>query len=521
MSRYGGGFRSSADDLAYGDSPQRWDRDRFEQFGRGGGPPPMPPMGGRGYEEDYHFAERDRPGRRDVQVMDRERSRGPRGFQEHDRFYEDDRRYGGPDRSQYVGGQRRRTDRELFGEEDPRELANMAMVPHRRKSINRDIDIDIDINRGEPQPPPPRPGQLLRRQSSLNTFDRRPTGRYEERERDDYRMPAYTPVPLPIRRADPPPPPRSRYGGPDDDYEQVRYRDAQPEGYRETEIFRERDIHRHRGGAKSHKSSRRSSSSSSFEEVSRHSSPERKIGKKGKTRMPKRLVKKQAIIDLGYPFEEEDDFLVVRRALEKEHIDEVIRISETYKETERKVYRYEEKVDEAPPPPPPEPPAEHYEALRTEWINPPSVAPARSVRAPSPAASMATRRSRSSRRPSSPPRPVYEERIDRLYEERSRLHNQNTALVAPDREQRSDRDIQAEIRALEAEQRALRLEREAEDRRDMALRVRERPEDEFQLVEYRDRRPVYEEVRERSPPRNVVRVEKDRKGRMALVRSTH
>lgn len=28
-------------------------------------------------------------------------------------------------------------------------------------------------------------------------------------------------------------------------------------------------------------------------------------GKKGRTRMPKRLVKKQAVIELGYPFEEE------------------------------------------------------------------------------------------------------------------------------------------------------------------------------------------------------------------------
>lgn len=196
----------------------------------------------------------------------------------------------------------------------------------------------------------------------------------------------------------------------------------------------------------------------------------------------------------------------------------------------RKVYRYEEKIDEAPPPPPE--PTEHYEALRTEWINPPSVAGgrserARSVRAPSPSASTTTRRSRSTntRRPSSPPRPVFEERVDRVYEERSTPHHHhhthNTALVVPDRDRRSDRDIQAEIRALEAEQRALRLERDSGDRRDLALRVRERPEDEFQLVEYRDRRPVYEEVREKSPARNVVRVEKDRKGRMALVRSAH
>ena len=68
----------------------------------------------------------------------------------------------------------------------------------------------------------------------------------------------------------------------------------------------------------------------------------------------------------------------------------------------------------------------------------------------------------------------------------------------------------------------LRLEREDQDR--MALRLRGRSEEEYQLVEYRDRRdreiiPIVE--RNPSPPRNVIRVEKDRKGRMALVRSAH
>jgi hypothetical protein len=94
--------------------------------------------------------------------------------------------------------------------------------------------------------------------------------------------------------------------------------------------------------------------------------------------------------------------------------------------------------------------------------------------------------------------------------------------VIQDREYRSQRDIEAEIRALESERRALRLEREDQDK--MALRVRDRTDEEYQLVEYRDRRdreiiPIVE--RNPSPPRNVIRVEKDRKGRMALVRSAH
>ena len=36
-------------------------------------------------------------------------------------------------------------------------------------------------------------------------------------------------------------------------------------------------------------------------------------------------------MDLGYPFDEEEDFYVLRIALDKEQIDEVIRITETYK----------------------------------------------------------------------------------------------------------------------------------------------------------------------------------------------
>jgi chlorite dismutase len=71
-----------------------------------------------------------------------------------------------------------------------------------------------------------------------------------------------------------------------------------------------------------------SAHSSSFEASVR---AERRF-KKGKTRMPKRLVRQEAIMDLGYPFDEEEDFYVLRIALEKEQIDEVIKISESYKD---------------------------------------------------------------------------------------------------------------------------------------------------------------------------------------------
>lgn len=335
MSRY---RSSTGDDLAYGDIPQRWDRERFERIGSRGGPP------GRQYEDDFFFEERDRPGRRDVMVAERRESSGPKGRW----VFEEDRE---ESRRREASRRRKRSDRELFGDVDPREIADMAMMPYRRQSITRE---DIDIERA------PRPG-LLRRQSSLDTFDRRP------RSDREYRMAPYTPVPLPIRRAE-------------------RYRDdyAPSEDYREVEITRERSVHRRRGprserhSKKSVKSESSSSSSSSesvvlesrktsrapstkakstrapsayesihetyihedfpapipvpsVQEIEASVREERKF-KKGKTRMPKRLVRREAIMDLGYPFDEEEDFFVLRIALEKEQIDEVIQISEQYKE---------------------------------------------------------------------------------------------------------------------------------------------------------------------------------------------
>lgn len=331
--------------------PERWDRGRFERFS-GGGPP-------RRYEEDYSYREQDRPGRRDVMVSDRIDERGPRGrYEEQDRYFEEDR-YGPGS----PGRRRRRTDRELFGDVDPREFANMALTPY------------------EP-PPPPRPG-LIRRQSSLDTFDRRRIPVYEKEER---RIPVYRPEPV--------------Y------YEQEsRGREYyQPQSYREVEIRREKSVgpppppksvksSKSRKSSKSSKSKRQESSSSSSSDTERQSNhPSRHGGgqsvhesyhesahwpgggesvnesydeeqhgghetehfhehesyheggrsvsesisetvknfKKGKTRMPKRLVRREAIQDLGYPFDEEEHFFVLKIALEKEQIDEVIKISETY-----------------------------------------------------------------------------------------------------------------------------------------------------------------------------------------------
>lgn len=281
------------DNLAYGDAPNRWDRDRFETV---------------------RLRETDRPGRTDIRITDRIERRDPGGrYQERD-FYEQERYAPAPRQA----SRPRRSDRELFGDEDPRYIAQTALQPYRkREDIERDeliLDIERRRVREDYGAPAPRPG-LLRRQSSLDTFDRRPARRYE----DDYRLPPNVDIPLPRG-----PPRRMR----EEEFEEFRYPD-----YRDVEIVREREVRRQRApsdvrsrksaaksakssarsvtttksSAKSDTSSESSDSSESTAVMSRATSPspERKVGKKGRTRMPKRLVKRQVIIDLNYPFVEE------------------------------------------------------------------------------------------------------------------------------------------------------------------------------------------------------------------------
>lgn len=444
------GFRSSAGDLGSYDEPprrgpERWDRDKFERFSRRSGPVEE--------RDSFRFEEHDRyapaRGRREVEVDERIDRRGPRTrVEERERYYEEDR----TDRPR-----RRQTD--FLDEPTVSEIANRALAPYRRKSI---IEKDLE-------PPVRRPGrpQFLRRQSSLDTFDRKPYARYGDQEKDEWRPPTNVPIPLPIRERRRSPS-RRRYR--EDDFEEIRYKDVEPrEEYREIEVRREKSTRRRSRSRTSRRTAPSArSSTSSFEEVSPVREP---IGKRGKTRMPKRLVKKQAVIELGYPFEEEDDFIVVRRALEKEQIDEIIKISESYKDSERTTYVYEETktVEPLPPPPPgayyqpPPPPSVHYAPPP-----PPSVhyAPPQSVRSASP-----------------PRHEVYEERI----EESNHIGGPLTVLV-PERH-RDERDIKNEIRRLEAERQLLKYERES------------------------DRFSEYEIVEKREKERDVVRIEKDRKAK--------
>ncbi|KAI4690456.1 hypothetical protein J4E81_007610 [Alternaria sp. BMP 2799] len=516
-------YRSSTGNLDRFDEPprggpQRWDRDRFESMRRG--PPPPPPPGGsvaggssRGGRDDYdhyRFQEHDRfpGGHRDIDFHEDRARRGP-AVMERERYHEEDR----------FDRPHRRAPSEMFHEPTPSEIANQALAPYRRRSvIDKDINIDIDINERRPAPRPPRPSrpQFMRRQSSLDTFDRKPLPRYGDVERyeryedHEWRPPANVPIPLPIRERRRSPPRRFHE---EDDFEEIRYDDRGGRG-REREDYREVEVHREKSRVRRSKSvaakSTRSSSISSFEEIQ----PSRATwGKKGKTRLPKRLVKKQAVIDLGYPYEEEDDFIVVTRALEKEHIDEVIKISENYKE-EKITYVYEEKVEDAPPPPPsiappasviapPPPPPQEFQPPPPSVVHAPppppqsvyQQPPPQMVYAPSHHAPTVYAPSERAPSPSIHEHERYVE-IDRS----AAIHGPATAFLPEGRQlvrrddRRSEREIRDEIRFLEEERRMLKYEREG-DR-------------EYEFVE-------------RTPRKEVMRVDRDRKGRLALVRSAH
>lgn len=176
----------------------------------------------------------------------------------------------------------------------------------------RNGNVTIDRDEYRPQRRTPRPG-FLRRQSSLDTFDRKPLTRYVEREEygpparfREERAPPMGPIPLP-RTRQLGPPPRQYHDDvrtSETDYYEEDYR-AVPERVREREVVRRRRRSRDSVRSRSrHGGSVRSASISSSSSSDR-GTVRSEFPKRGKTRMPARLVSKRAIIDLNYPFEEE------------------------------------------------------------------------------------------------------------------------------------------------------------------------------------------------------------------------
>lgn len=508
-------YRASTGELVGGD---RWDRNRFT------------------FESARYGDERDR----DVRF-----EQGDRYYTNHGRESSVDDRY---ERRQYTRPYdddyvtRDRTERRYYDEEARYRRPSPPPEFERRVLIEKERERDYR----SPSPPPRRPGQLLRRQSSLDTFDRRPAPRFVEREeygpparREDYRPERYQPIPLPRSRALPPP---RIYA--ERDYDEIRiseperygddeYR-AYPERVREREIRRtrrrrDRSASRTNRSHTHHSSSVRSSSRSST--TTSHSSSssggttvksaKSEYPKKGKTRIPARLVSKRALIELGYPYEEESNTIIVQKALGQENIDDLLKMSEEYKKAELEIAAARSSAGEivqerrtevfALPPPPvpaplplpplaPAPPPPEVVVEKTTVVR--DVSPVRSHRSYS--------TSTTSRTPY-----IVEARPREVREVSEEVAVGPLALVAPRRED----DIALEIERLKLEQKLIRRERHHSHHRHHSHSHSHSPHRELVRAERlgTGELVLYEEKVEKiEEPRRGVRIEKDKKGRMSI-----
>jgi len=319
--------RTSAPDVSRTERSDRWDRDRFH------------------FEQD-----RDRDGYSEVRERferddDHVYSRGP---ERRPRRYDDE--------DDLVVRERRR----VVYDDEPRYERRRPSPPD--SEFSRRVSIQRERERvRSPSPPRRRPGPPLRRQSSLDTFDRKPARRYERDfsppVRGDYRAPPYVPIPLPRSKALPPP----RVYAERDFYEEVHtsgsprrmeddFRPPPPERIHEREVVHTRRRRSRSRSSRATRTSRSSSTSSSSSDGGTTITSRSEYPKKGKTRIPARLVSKRALIDLGYPYVEEvsacDDprhglrltaqqgnQVIVQRALGQQNIDNLLKLSDDYKKS--------------------------------------------------------------------------------------------------------------------------------------------------------------------------------------------
>lgn len=265
MSRYAGY------DSPRRQEPERWDPERFRRE-----------RGDRQqvierdiYEEHDRFALPPRRPQRAYDDFDYPPPPGRRGerFEEKDRFVHEER-YGPPAR-RAPRHNRYYEDEEFDDLEDSPERGG-RMISKRA---------------------PPRPG-LIRRQSSLDTFDRKPLPRYPREPPEVIKMH----------------PPRTRRSPPryERDFEEIRiaepeyYGDEEFRGWKERETFIDR---------------RRKGHDEIEERETFEIEQEAPFPRKGKTKMPGRLVSKRAIIELGYPFEED---VINCNSISRTHVDVMI-----------------------------------------------------------------------------------------------------------------------------------------------------------------------------------------------------
>ena len=297
MSRYGGGDYSPRHGGGGGPT-ERWDSDRFARE-----------RSGRTVIEKDRFEERDRyaapPSRRRESSADHffsSRPAPPRGGgggayeEEEDRFYERRERFEPPARREPRVSARDVRERRYYEEDDYEEHD-----PGPRRFAGRGGG---GGGRNEP-----RPGMLIRRQSSLDTFDRKPM-RYREPEAPRYREPEVITVPPPRggrgreekHRYEP------RYA--ERDYEEMDIRIAEPDRYGDDRFrgWKEREVEtiRRRRGGRSRSEERGGGFREREEEREEVVIEEEKPWpRRGRTRMSARLVNKRALVQLGYPYEDE------------------------------------------------------------------------------------------------------------------------------------------------------------------------------------------------------------------------
>ncbi|OAA79261.1 hypothetical protein LEL_02747 [Akanthomyces lecanii RCEF 1005] len=281
------------------------------------------------YEQDRYYYDRDRDYERD-----RDRGGGggsASGGYARDRVVEDDRYYMRGGRGVDVEERDRFYERDVDVDRRRPAYEEPRYADHLARDFERGVSLD-DREREYRRPRSdifdrrPEPGPLVRHSPPPPARSRY---EYDERDiyRESYREPPRELGPAPVRdpyrdEFYPPPPPRSE----------------RPEQFHE--VVRERTIERDRSPAASRVSrSHRSHSRSRSRSASSHSrsggtSVRAEYPKKGKTRIPARLVSTKIIIDLGYPYVEEGGTIIVQKALGQEHIDELLRLSEEYTKAE-------------------------------------------------------------------------------------------------------------------------------------------------------------------------------------------
>ncbi|KAJ4287437.1 hypothetical protein N0V88_007710 [Collariella sp. IMI 366227] len=188
---------------------------------------------------------------------------------------------------------------------------------------------------------------LLREESVAGASDVR-RGRRASRQEEEagYRVPPYVDIPLPRSKALPPP----RVYAERERVEEIEVADEgrfvdeefhrmYPERVREKEIVTTRRRTRSRDSRATSRRgrSRSSRSSSSSSSGGTALTTRSEYPKKGKTRIPARLVSKRALIDLGYPFVEEGNVIIVQKALGQQNIDDLLKLSDDYKKCELEI----------------------------------------------------------------------------------------------------------------------------------------------------------------------------------------